>query len=79
MIAIRIALTALLAAIIAQLAFARIELASRPETTSVAVDTVPVHEQMFEFQRCITLRHLPAGAWFDRAPRALEPFRCRGS
>lgn len=77
MIAIRIALTVLIAASIAQLALARTEPASRPQTTSVAVDNSPIDEQMCELQRCITLHHLPGSARFDSAPRVLDPFLCQ--
>jgi hypothetical protein len=77
MIAIRIALTVLTAANIAQRALARTEPASHPDTTSVAVDSAPVGEQMCELQRYITLRHLPAAARFDTAPGVLDPIRCR--
>jgi len=77
MIAIRIALIVLTAASVAQRALARTELASHPETTSVAGESTPVNEQMCELQRYITLRHLPASARFGSAPDALDPFRCR--
>lgn len=77
MMAIRIALTVLIAASIAQLALAGTELARRPETTSIKADSTPVDEQMCELQRYITLRHLPAAASFDSAPRVFDPFRCR--
>jgi hypothetical protein len=77
MITIRIGLTALTAASIAQCALARTENTSRPDTTSVAADSAPVDEQMCELQRHITLRHLPAAARFDSALGVLDPFRCR--
>ncbi len=77
MIAIRIALTVLAAASIAPRALARTEPASRPATTSVAVDNAPVNAQMCELQRFITLRHLPASARFDSAPGVLDPIRCQ--
>lgn len=77
MIAIQISPTVLIAASIAQLALARTEPASRPETAPVAVDSSPVDERMCELQRHITLRHLPGFARFDSAPRVLDPFSCQ--
>jgi len=77
MILVRIALTVLMAASITQLALAGPELADRPKTASSSVGSVPVDEEICELQRYIAFRYSRASAWFDSAPRVLEPLPCR--